>query len=171
MPVGLYQKPLSQVAREVPLIVNLGVFQLPIRAEKEPETRHVEQAGASATGSASPTAATAQSADESLSPFNLPFFTIAMLDVLPRVVGYGVPKLAQTDDPLLAGKVTLRVSLGADGSVKEVRILDAGGLPESFSRSAVDALRRTDFEAGMRGGKPVPVQFTVVVKFGQDEGR
>jgi len=59
--------------------------------------------------------------------------------------------------------------VGNDGSVTKVVIVDSGGLPESFAQSAVAALRRTDFEAGVRKGKPVPVQFTVIVKFGQDD--
>ena len=52
------------------------------------------------------------------------------------------------------GTVVLRVLVGADGDVKQVRVVS--GLPYGLNEKAIEVARQTKFKPAMKDGKPVP---------------
>ena len=54
------------------------------------------------------------------------------------------------------GTVSLDVVIGADGSVREVTVVQ--GLSHGLSEAAVHAIETCRFSPGMRAGKPVAVR-------------
>jgi len=52
------------------------------------------------------------------------------------------------------GSVLLRVLVGEDGNVKNVRVVR--GLPDGLTEEAISAARQTKFKPAMKDGKPVP---------------
>ena len=54
----------------------------------------------------------------------------------------------------IQGTVTMRVLVGADGDVKQVRVVR--GLPDGLTEQAIEAARQAKFKPAMKDGKPVP---------------
>ena len=54
----------------------------------------------------------------------------------------------------IQGTVTMRVLVGADGEVKQVRVVR--GLPHGLTEQAIEAARQAKFKPAMKDGKPVP---------------
>ena len=52
------------------------------------------------------------------------------------------------------GTVVLRALVGADGDVKQVRVVS--GLPYGLNEKAIEAARQTKFKPAMKDGQPVP---------------
>jgi TonB family protein len=52
------------------------------------------------------------------------------------------------------GTVVLRVLVGTDGDVKQVRVVS--GLPDGLNEKAIEAARQAKFKPAMKDGKPVP---------------
>lgn len=61
------------------------------------------------------------------------------------------------------GTVTLRVLVGEDGEVKQVRVMR--GLPDGLNEQAIEAARQTKFKPAMKDGKPVPFWIVVQMDF------
>ncbi|HET6854668.1 MAG TPA: TonB family protein [Pyrinomonadaceae bacterium] len=61
------------------------------------------------------------------------------------------------------GTVTLRVLVGADGTVQQVRVVR--GLPDGLTEQAVAAAREAKFKPAMKDGKPVPCWVGVEMSF------
>ena len=61
------------------------------------------------------------------------------------------------------GNVLLQVSVSADGSVTEARVVR--GVPFGLNQTAVDALREWKFRPATRGGEPVPASVMVETNF------
>ncbi|GEM_PF-4066107 len=69
----------------------------------------------------------------------------------------------------LQGTVRLELAIGADGSVKEVTVLE--GLPAGLTDAAVEAVRHWTFEPALDAkGRPVGITQVVGVRFRLDEG-
>lgn len=61
------------------------------------------------------------------------------------------------------GSVTLRVLVGADGDVKQVKIVR--GLPDGLTEQAIEAARQAKFKPAMKDGKPVPYWVVLQMEF------
>lgn len=86
-------------------------------------------------------------------------------EVSPPVKIYG-PSPPYTEDARkgrIQGVVILEAIIDALGNVTEVEVLK--GLPGGLSESAVEAARSWRFEPARRNGEPVPVYFTLTVRF------
>ena len=62
----------------------------------------------------------------------------------------------------IQGTVMLRVLVGADGGVRQVRVVR--GLPDGLTEQAIAAAREAKFKPAMKDGKPVP--YWVVLEMG-----
>jgi periplasmic protein TonB len=62
------------------------------------------------------------------------------------------------------GSVRARVLVGADGTVKQVKILGAG-LPNGLSEEAIQAAKQMRFQAAMKNGERVAYWVTVEIEF------
>ena len=62
----------------------------------------------------------------------------------------------------IQGSVTLRVLVGADGDVKQVRVVR--GLPDGLTEQAIEAARQAKFKPAVKDGKPVP--YWVLIQMG-----
>jgi TonB family protein len=60
------------------------------------------------------------------------------------------------------GIVLMRVLVGADGDVKQVKVVS--GLPDGLTEQAIEAARQAKFKPAMKDGKPVP--YWVVLQMG-----
>ncbi|MEZ5332635.1 MAG: TonB family protein [Thermoanaerobaculia bacterium] len=63
----------------------------------------------------------------------------------------------------IQGVVILEAIIDALGNVTDVQVLK--GLPQGLSDSAVEAARSWRFEPARRNGEPVPVYFTLTIRF------
>lgn len=63
----------------------------------------------------------------------------------------------------IQGVITTRVLVGADGSVKQVKI--SRGLPDGLDEEAIQAAYRLRFRPAMKGGQPVAFWQTVQIEF------
>lgn len=63
----------------------------------------------------------------------------------------------------IEGNVTMRVRVGADGQVKQVRIVR--GLPDGLDEQAIQAAYQLKFKPAMKDGKPVAYWMPVLVEF------
>jgi TonB family protein len=63
----------------------------------------------------------------------------------------------------IQGVVIAKVLVGADGSVKQVRI--TRGLPDGLNEKAIQAAQQMRFRPAMKGGQPVPFWQTLQVTF------
>ncbi len=63
----------------------------------------------------------------------------------------------------IQGTVTLRVLVGADGDVQQVRVVR--GLPDGLTEQAVAAARLAKFKPAMKDGKPVPYWVVLDMNF------
>jgi TonB family protein len=70
------------------------------------------------------------------------------------------PVAAQADR--LSGAVILEVLIGADGKVKDVRVLRSSPV---FDKSAVDAVKKWEYERTLVNGVPVAIVMPVTVTF------
>lgn len=86
-----------------------------------------------------------------------------------QVVNTTAPEYpAAAFDQGLSGKVELRVEVGADGKVADVRVLSAT-LPGVFDDAAVTAARAWTFKPALRDGKPVAAAVKVPVTFAMND--
>ncbi|MEN3327638.1 MAG: hypothetical protein V7638_2445 [Acidobacteriota bacterium] len=63
----------------------------------------------------------------------------------------------------IQGSVTLRVLVGADGDVKQVKVVS--GLPDGLIEQAIEAARQAKFKPAMKDGKPVPYWVLLRMEF------
>lgn len=63
----------------------------------------------------------------------------------------------------IQGTVTMRVLVGADGEVKQVRVVR--GLPDGLTDQAIEAARQAKFKPAMKDGKPVPYWVLIEMDF------
>jgi TonB family protein len=61
------------------------------------------------------------------------------------------------------GKVQLSVVFGADGQIKEIRVLR--GLPHGLTEKAIEAAKKIRFEPAIKDGQPVEVRATLEYSF------
>ena len=61
------------------------------------------------------------------------------------------------------GKVRIEITVGPDGNVTGVRVLQ--GLGHGLDEAALEAARGSTFEPGTRCGKPVATTFTIGMRF------
>lgn len=65
----------------------------------------------------------------------------------------------------IEGAVTLDAVVTADGAVSEVKVAKSLDSVFGLDRAAVAALKEWKFKPGMKGGKAVAVQVTVLITF------
>ena len=63
----------------------------------------------------------------------------------------------------IQGTVILRVLVGEDGKVQQVRVVR--GLPDGLTEQAIAAARQTKFKPAMKDGKPVPYWVALEMEF------
>lgn len=63
----------------------------------------------------------------------------------------------------IRGTVTMRVWVGADGDVKQVKVVR--GLPDGLTEQAIEAARQAKFKPAMKDGKPVPYWVLLQMEF------
>lgn len=66
------------------------------------------------------------------------------------------------------GEVVLRVDIGADGQVGDVRVLKASN-PGVFDDVSIAAARQWTYQAAIKGGKPVASALRIPITFAMDE--
>ncbi len=69
----------------------------------------------------------------------------------------------------IEGKVIFQIVIREDGTVGEVKVLKEPAADLGFREAAVAAVKQWRYRPATKDGKPVPVYFTVVVKFRLDE--
>jgi len=92
-----------------------------------------------------------------------------MAESEPRVVSRTEPEYPSDAIPA-EGQVRLRVSVGPDGDVEEVRIVGSSGT-NALDRAAVEAVRSWRYQPAIRGGQPASGQVEVAVDFRLSEQR
>jgi protein TonB len=65
----------------------------------------------------------------------------------------------------IQGSVRLSVVVRADGTVGDVRVLDSLDTRFGLDARAIEAARAWRFKPGMRQGRPVDVQVTLILDF------
>jgi TonB family protein len=81
-------------------------------------------------------------------------------------VALGVPHPRYTEEARrnrVEGVVIMRVLVGADGSVKQVKITH--GLPDGLDEQAVQATYEMRFKPAMKDGKPVEFWLSMSIEF------
>lgn len=63
----------------------------------------------------------------------------------------------------LEADVTLRVSVAADGAVKDVEVVKSAGM--GFDEEAIRAVRQFRFEPAKNDGQAVPSEFVYIYRF------
>ncbi len=63
----------------------------------------------------------------------------------------------------IQGTVTMRVWVGADGDVKQVKVVR--GLPDGLTEQAIEAARQAKFKPAIKDGKPVPYWVLLQMEF------
>jgi protein TonB len=84
--------------------------------------------------------------------------------VKPKPVNIVQP--AYTDDARgaqIEGKVRVEITVGADGTVTDVRVL--AGLGHGLDEAALAAAKASTFEPGTSCGKPITMTFTIGMRF------
>ena len=92
----------------------------------------------------------------------LPYWKV---DVLPKLIKYErpvYPDFARQNN--IEGEVVLRVFIGDDGRVKDVKVIKNEGY-EGFKKEAILSIKRAVFSPAMYLGKPVPIWMDVHIKF------
>jgi TonB family protein len=64
---------------------------------------------------------------------------------------------------MVKGEVKLQLAVGADGSVREVEVLE--GLPQGVTEAAIEAVRQWKFKPARQSGEPVAVYHRVSLRF------
>ncbi len=107
-------------------------------------------------------AAHATSAPRALAP--APVDACAEPVVKPKLKSIRQPSpTTAARDAQVDGRVRVEVSVGADGSVKSVRLLS--GLGFGLDEASLDAARHAVFEPATRCGKPVAATFVIALRF------
>jgi protein TonB len=92
--------------------------------------------------------------------------TEASVDVVPRPLQRVAPEYpVRARARGAAGSVTLSILVGADGRVRDVRVLKADP-PDLFEQAASDAVRQWTFAPGEYNGAPVDVRVEQTLRFG-----
>jgi protein TonB len=68
-------------------------------------------------------------------------------------------------DAKIQGVVLMAVVVNADGKVGDVAVTQSLDTKYGLDQAAVDAARRWHFAPGTKGGKPVPVQVDLEMRF------
>lgn len=85
--------------------------------------------------------------------------------VEPKVIDTTAPKYpVAAFKQGLSGKVELRVDVGIDGTVTDVRVLSATA-PGVFDEAALGAARQWRFQPALEDGKPVTAALQIPVTF------
>jgi TonB family protein len=85
---------------------------------------------------------------------------------LPSVVSDTKPEYTQeAKDARIQGLVLLAVVVKADGAVGDVKVTRSLDSKYGLDKAAVDAARLWKFKPGTKGGKAVPVEVTVEMRF------
>ena len=86
------------------------------------------------------------------------------VDQQPVLLNNPVPRYTEeARKNKIQGTVTARVLIGADGSVKQVKIVR--GLPDGLDEQAIQAAYQLRFRAAMKSGQPVAFWKNVVIEF------
>lgn len=86
------------------------------------------------------------------------------VDQQPILLNNPVPRYTEeARKNKIQGTVTARVLIGADGSVKQVKIVR--GLPDGLDEQAIQAAYQLRFRAAMKSGQPVAFWKNVVIEF------
>jgi protein TonB len=85
---------------------------------------------------------------------------------LPSVVSEVKPVYTQAaKDAKIQGEVQMAVVVNADGAVGDVNVTKSLDTQYGLDQAAVDAARRWTFKPGTKGGKAVPVQVDLMMRF------
>jgi TonB family protein len=88
------------------------------------------------------------------------------MDAMPEIISQPSPKYpesAQKDK--IQGTVWLKVFVGENGEVKEVKTAKMEGGNADLEKSAMDAAKETKFKPGQVNGKPVECWVTIPYRF------
>jgi TonB family protein len=86
------------------------------------------------------------------------------VDQQPILLNNPVPRYTEeARKNKIQGTVTARVLIGADGSVKQVKIVR--GLPDGLDEQAIQAAYQLRFRAAMKSGQPVAFWKNVLIEF------
>lgn len=112
--------------------------------------------------SAPPAPASGTAADIDLLPDYLP---PSMLDELPHAIAIARLDPPPNADPSVGGKLRVRLWIDATGRVRQVTVVDTGGLPPAFPEAARAAFVRSQFRPARKDGLPVASVVTIVVDY------
>lgn len=94
----------------------------------------------------------------------LGYHPVASLSRRPEALGsFELPPIAGGDTGL-AGRVEIRIWIGAKGDIDSLRLLSSS-LPAAYDRAALDAFEKLRFTPGEINGMPVSSWVDVVVEF------
>lgn len=86
------------------------------------------------------------------------------VDSKPKPLNSPQPRYTnEARDHQVEGTVTMRVLIGADGLVKQVKVVK--GLPDGLDEEAIKAAYKLKFKPAMKDGQPVAYWMPVVVEF------
>ena len=86
------------------------------------------------------------------------------VDSRPVILNQPIPRYTEEARRRgVSGQVTMRVLVGADGEVKQVKVIS--GLPYGLSEQAVEAVRKMRFKPAMKDGRPVAYWLPVSIEF------
>jgi len=89
-----------------------------------------------------------------------------VVDAMPKVLVKVEPKYPEAARKRgEQGTVHVRVRVGKDGSVSDVKVPEGKGATPDLDRAAVEALRQWKFQPATAKGKPVATYVVVPVKF------
>jgi TonB family protein len=100
--------------------------------------------------------------------FSLPQYAASRGPVASFLAAAAMPP--GTCEQKLSGRVRLEADLGADGTVRAVRVLDARP-PGVFDATALAVLRRSQLQTAYRAGVPVAATALATLTFDPDEAR
>lgn len=95
------------------------------------------------------------------------FLPASMLDEMPRAVAVANPDPPPDADPLLGGRLKIKLWIDAAGTVRAARVMDSGGLPAAYADAARKAFLRSTFVPGQRNGEPVSSVVSIIVEYEQ----
>ncbi len=92
------------------------------------------------------------------------YYPASRLSRMPEARGRFEPESPSGAASGVGGKVTVRLWIGAGGSIDDAKVL-ASDLPPAYADAALAAFRRLQFDAGEIGGVRVPSWVEIVVEF------